>query len=241
MPETNFIHLNISLDDKLIRTVTYTKANSPLFPVAKRNKKVAKKQKNALKSKNDGIIHQNEAVVLGTDEAAIRFVTPATSSVVDKVVLTFTENNQVRIAVGTDYTGDKEIRAYLRLKYIKGTPEFHVGAKAKETTKKLRKNEIYDVPGRLAANSNPDRENSTWTFDTSRTDDGNLLIILNADDRTFPVAVFGHIVLGVIRHINDYQPMDLKRVGIRLPSEASIAEEDLSATSLRLDADLVLL
>uniref|UniRef100_A0A7E4ZRA5 DNA helicase n=1 Tax=Panagrellus redivivus TaxID=6233 RepID=A0A7E4ZRA5_PANRE len=157
------------------------------------------------------------------------------------VVLTFTENNQVLIMAGTDYTGDKEISAYLRLKYTNGTPEFLVGAKAKETTKKSRKHLIYDIPGLLAANSKRNCENTTWAFETSRADDGSLLIHLNAKDRTSPVVAFGHIVRSVLQHVKNNLPAMLDRVGIRLPSEAAISMEDLSAISSKLGVNLELL
>uniref|UniRef100_A0A7E4USW0 RNA-directed RNA polymerase n=1 Tax=Panagrellus redivivus TaxID=6233 RepID=A0A7E4USW0_PANRE len=156
------------------------------------------------------------------------------------VVLTFTENNQVLISAGSTYTGDTEFPAFLRLKYTNGTPEFLVGATAKATTKKSRKHLIYDVPSLLAANINPHHDKN-WTFDTSRSDDGSLLIHLNAKDRTYPVVVFGHILRAVLQHVNDHLPTKLERVGIRLPGEISISEEDLSKISSKLDVVLVLL
>uniref|UniRef100_A0A7E4USY3 DNA helicase n=1 Tax=Panagrellus redivivus TaxID=6233 RepID=A0A7E4USY3_PANRE len=157
------------------------------------------------------------------------------------VILTFTHCNRVLIAAGSGYTGDEEFPAYLRLKYTNGTPEFLVGSTAKATTKKSRKHLIYDIPGLLTANSNRDRKNDAWTFDTSRADDGSLLVHLNAKDTTSPVVVFGHILRATLHHVNDQLPTKLERVGIRLPSEAAISKEDLSAISMKLGVDLLLL
>uniref|UniRef100_A0A7E4USY4 Peptidase_C25 domain-containing protein n=1 Tax=Panagrellus redivivus TaxID=6233 RepID=A0A7E4USY4_PANRE len=251
MWEIEFIHVKISVDENLIPTVTFTEADSPLFPMQTIKRKSVMKKPDVVEKKKVETVpekftpHRNPTLNVSdanTSDSPPKLTVPnALNAASSDVTVIFTHYNKVLISAGTDYTGDKEIPGFLRLKYTNGIPEFLVGSKARAGIKKSRHQTIYDVPGLLAANFNPDCENDAWTFHTSRADDGSLLIHLNAKDKTSPVVVFGHILQATLQHISDHLPTKLERVGIRLPSYTSIQKEDLSTISSKLGVDLVVL
>uniref|UniRef100_A0A7E4W2P3 Spheroidin n=1 Tax=Panagrellus redivivus TaxID=6233 RepID=A0A7E4W2P3_PANRE len=157
------------------------------------------------------------------------------------ISFTFTLDNRILVNAGSDYTGESELSAYFRMKISKFGPIVIVGKKAKKAQKKHPNMVIYDIPGLLAADSNETHVNSEWTFDTSRTADGTLLIHLGNGTFTSPVPLFSSVVQSALLYVKEHVTNDVKVVGIKLPEASVISEENLTKVSTKLGVTLTIL
>uniref|UniRef100_A0A7E4VSI4 RRM domain-containing protein n=1 Tax=Panagrellus redivivus TaxID=6233 RepID=A0A7E4VSI4_PANRE len=116
-------------------------------------------------------------------------------------ILTFTSDNRVLIEADETYTGDTEVLAYVRLQSGK-VPK--VGRQAFDALKKHPCSVFYDIPRLLATDFDPDRPDPSWGFKTTRDADGKVLVHGGDGITTFPIVLFGSVVMGTLKYIKQH-------------------------------------
>uniref|UniRef100_A0A7E4WCQ9 ATP-dependent DNA helicase n=1 Tax=Panagrellus redivivus TaxID=6233 RepID=A0A7E4WCQ9_PANRE len=143
-------------------------------------------------------------------------------------ILTFTSDNRVVIETDETYTGNSEIRAYVRLQ--SGQPP-QTGKVPFTALKMHPVSAFYDITRLLATDFDPDHPDPAWSFKTSRDTDGKV-IVYTRNTTTYQLVLFGVVIRSTLLYIRKHTKSDITSLGIKL-----LIDLDLDAVSTSSDIE----
>uniref|UniRef100_A0A7E4V6A6 Piwi domain-containing protein n=1 Tax=Panagrellus redivivus TaxID=6233 RepID=A0A7E4V6A6_PANRE len=152
-------------------------------------------------------------------------------------ILTFTSDNRVLIEADETYTGDYEVLAYVRLRNGKAP---QVGKRAFNALKGDPNSVFYDITRLLSFDFDPNHPHPMWSFKTTRGADGKVVIHGGDNIKTTPIVLFGLVVNSTLLYIQEHSESDVTTLGIQLPTDCLVSNDDLENVSDRIGVELVI-
>uniref|UniRef100_A0A7E5A0B6 DNA helicase n=1 Tax=Panagrellus redivivus TaxID=6233 RepID=A0A7E5A0B6_PANRE len=149
--------------------------------------------------------------------------------------LTFKKDNTIAVTgllPDYDIITINPVPAYFRLVKTEDGVKTQVGVEAQAARETDPTTVIYDFPNLLAANTDQKKEDPTWSFRTSRADDGSLLIDLGNDNITSPLPLFASIVKSAYLYAKPQFKQEIEEILVFVsPLEVLVSDEELTKVS----------